>query len=581
MPPSCRPSAHNEPSIIREQALSFWLNLKIARKLIVGFGALILLVGGVLGFISDRVSFLNQSARWTTHTYAVLGTLDQALLGMVNQENGVRGYLVSGEDGLLAPYHMGRTLYEKAFAKVKELSSDNAAQQTRLGHLDALASAWYTGIAKKEIALMADPLTREQARAMEAGGAGKASMDGFRAKLEEIADVEHALLATRATAQAEAVSTTMTAIIGGGAGAIVIAILLGVTLSRGIATPITQMTNAMTTLASGNFSVEIPAQRRKDEVGEMANAVTVFRDNGMEAERLAAAQEAERLAKEVRAQKLAELVRSFEAAVGGTVGALTAAATEMEATAQSMTSTASQTNVQASVVASAAEEMSTNVQTVAASAEGLGASIGEISRQVAHPAEITNQAVREAERTDNIVRALAEGSQKIGDVVSLISSIAAQTNLLALNATIEAARAGDAGKGFAVVASEVKGLAAQTARATGEISHQITQIQTSTAEAVEAIKAIVGTIGEVSRIATSIASAVEEQGAATAEIARSVQQAATGSQEVTSNISGVSMAANETGNAASQVLAAASDLSHQAERLNAEVASFVTNVRAA
>jgi methyl-accepting chemotaxis protein len=221
------------------------------------------------------------------------------------------------------------------------------------------------------------------------------------------------------------------------------------------------------------------------------------------------------------------------------------------------------------------------VQTVAAAAEELTASIHEISRQVAQSAKITGKAVDDARRTDTIVRALADGAQKIGDVVQLITGIAAHTNLLALNATIEAARAGDAGKGFAVVASEVKSLAGQTAKATEEIGAQIRQIQDATGEAVQAINAIGTTIEEVNVIASNIAAAVEEQGAATAEIARNVQQTAASTQKVTVTIASVSQAANDTGAAAGQVLSAAGGLSQQASQLTNEVNDFVAGVRAA
>jgi len=378
-----------------------------------------------------------------------------------------------------------------------------------------------------------------------------------------------------------AVASTRIMLIGLGVGGLALGILLGWLIGVGIARPLVAMTAVMARLANKEWQTDIAGAARKDELGQMARAVTVFRDNGMQTERLAAEQEAERAAKERRASNLAALVKGFEASVSGLVGTLSSAATELEATAQSMTATAGQTNDQAGTVAAAAQEMSANVQTVSASAEELGASINEISRQVAQSAEITLQAVKDAERTDEIVHALADGAQKIGDVVGLINNIAGQTNLLALNATIEAARAGDAGKGFAVVASEVKNLAGQTAKATEEISQQIAQIQNATQEAVAAIKGIVGTIGQVSRIAGSIAAAVEEQGAATAEIARNVQQAANGTQDVTTNISGVSQAANETGAAAGQVLGAAGELSRQAEALSGEVSTFVTQVRAA
>jgi methyl-accepting chemotaxis protein len=350
-----------------------------------------------------------------------------------------------------------------------------------------------------------------------------------------------------------------------------------VTVSR----PITAMTAAMRRLAERDMGVDIAGLGRGDEIGAMAAAVQVFKDNMMKADELAAAQESERRMKEQRAQEIEQLTGQFEGKVAQLVGALSSAATEMEATAQSMSATAEETNQQSVAVAAAAEQASANVQTVATAAEELSSSISEIGRQVAQSAKIADQAVADAQRTDATVRALADGAQKIGDVVTLIQDIAGQTNLLALNATIEAARAGEAGKGFAVVASEVKNLATQTGKATGEIAAQIAQIQTATQDAVGAIQGIGAIIGEISQIATTIASAIEEQGAATQEIARNVQQAAQGTQEVTSNISGVKQSAAATGGAATQVLGAAGQLSEQSAALSGEVDTFLAGVRAA
>ena len=377
-------------------------------------------------------------------------------------------------------------------------------------------------------------------------------------------------------------ATGQTIVAGFGITAALVAAAAGLFLMLTIARPVRAMTVSMRRLSAHDVAVDVPARGRRDEIGQMAGAVEVFRNNMIETERLRAEQEhLEIEAAAVRKAALTQMADGFENRVGAMVGMISAGSTELEATARSMSATAGRTSQQAATVAAAAAEASAGVQAVAAAAEELTASIGEISRQVAQSAQMTGRAVSDTQRTDAIVRALAEGAKKIGDVVSLITNIAGQTNLLALNATIEAARAGDAGKGFAVVASEVKSLATQTGRATEEIGAQISHIQKATREAVEAIGGITGTIEEVSAIATTIASAVEQQGAATQEIARNVQQAARATQDVTVTIGGVSQAANDTGGAAGEVLNAAGDLSRQAERMSAEVVSFVAGVRAA
>jgi len=363
-------------------------------------------------------------------------------------------------------------------------------------------------------------------------------------------------------------------------------LLLGVVLTfwivrSGVTAPLSALGNVMEKLAGGHLEQEIPGTGRKDEVGEMARTVQVFKDNAIRVKAMEQEQESAKLRAEAeRKQAMLSMADTFEAAVMGLVKGVSAQASEMQATAESMSAGARQTSAQAATVAAAAQQATTNVQTVASAAEELSASISEISRQVAEAAKVSTTASEETIRTNVMVEGLAEAADKIGQVVSLINDIASQTNLLALNATIEAARAGDAGKGFAVVAGEVKNLANQTARATEEISSQVATVQEETRRAVGAIRGIATVIEQVRQISSGIASAVEEQGAATQEIARNVQQAAQGTQEVSVNVEGITSTASDTGSAATEVSAASGDLAKNSENLRLEVTRFLDSVRA-
>lgn len=364
---------------------------------------------------------------------------------------------------------------------------------------------------------------------------------------------------------------------------VVVGIVLGFLIGNfGIAAPIGKGIDCLRHLANGDVNVTIFGLDRKDEIGDIATTMQVFKENIVRNRQMEAdAKENEKRAAADKSKAMNDLANLFDASVKGVVNAVSSAATELQSTSAGMSAIAEQTKRQAIAVAAAASQTAANVQTVSSAAEELSSSIGEISSQVSQSAQISSNAVERALQANDKVKELAAAADTIGQVVNLINDIASQTNLLALNATIEAARAGDAGKGFAVVANEVKSLANQTAKATDEIASQIATVQLSTKQAVEAIEGISSVISEINGISTSIASAVEEQSAATTEIARNVDQAAQGMQDVSRSIEGVTDASQESGRSATDVQTAADELGRNSEILRSEVDKFIERVRTA
>ena len=554
--------------------------MRFVTKIGAAFLCVLLTLLGSNALIYQEVSVTERNDASRAATLQVILGLGRLMASIADQETGLRGYVITSDGAFLEPYVKGTARYDVLLAEQRARMSSNPAQESRLATLDQRLQGWRKEVAEREIGLVREG-NAAGARAFAAEGTGRAAMEMIRKQATDIEAQAVEILRSREAAARTSYRSVYAFLWVGTLAAVAIAVVLAWLLNRSIARPIAGMTACMHRLAGGDMTVAVPGAGRGDEVGGMAAAVQVFKDNMIVADRLLAEQEMERAAKEGRAAHLGALVTDFEQQVSSTVGLLFSASVEMETTAQSMNATASHTNEQAGSVVEAAGQASEAVQTVAVAAEQLSGSVAEITRQVTESARMTNETAEEVLRTDTIVRMLSESATHIDGVVSLISGIAGQTNLLALNATIEAARAGEAGKGFAVVASEVKNLASQTAKATSEIAAQIGRVQGAVQDAVAAIAGIVGRVDRIRAIATSIASAVEQQGAATAEISRSVQQTAASTERVALSMATVSRAANDTGEAASLVLGSAGALSRQAEQLTGKVSSFVTSVRSA
>ncbi|KLN60614.1 hypothetical protein WH96_12620 [Kiloniella spongiae] len=540
-------------------------------------------IDAVLMFTKLDAESVGKMLKEVNDTNSIIIQANAVFKAAVDMETGMRGYLLAGHKDFLKPYSDGSVELFKITADLKAVLKDNKEQVELLNQLDGTVKEWQSKVVEPLITLrkkIGSAKTMDDMADLVGEAKGEEYFSAFRASMAAFEKSELSKLESLKVETDGTVTTTNTVIVIATVIAILLGGGLGLLVGRGIAQPIKQMTAVMGRLAGGEKKVDIPGLEREDEVGEMATAVQVFKDNMIRTDELAKEQAEIQQLREERTNRISSLTQDFDSGVSVLLESVGAAVSEMEGTATSMSDIAQQTKERATVVSGAAQEASVNVQSVASATEELSYSIKEISQQVNQSSEMTSKAVAEAGKTDQQIQGLANTADQIGDVVSLISDIAEQTNLLALNATIEAARAGEAGKGFAVVASEVKNLANQTAKATEQISSQIDAVQSDTKSAVTAIQSITSTINEINQIASAIASAVEEQGAATSEISRNIELAANGAGEVTTNIESVSLAANDAGTASEQVSTATRELNTKADNLRGEVEDFLSAIRA-
>lgn len=531
------------------------------------------------------LKLMEQNEAWVEHTYEVIGQANQVLAYAVDMETGMRGYLLAGKEDFLAPYTGGAENFYAAVASLQETVADNPAQVKLLTEIKTTLEEWQAKVTEPTIALrreIGDARTMDDMADLVGEARGKKYFDAFRGVMADFQAEEQALMTARLASKEETVGTTNTVVIACTAFALVFSGFLAWLIGSGIANPLNAMTAAMKRLADGDTSTEVPGAGRRDEIGDMAGAVQVFKDNAIEKERLEEEQrEAElRTAEEKRLAQI-QMADDLEDAVKAVVQSIAGAAVQMRDTAQNMAQISDDASHKSTSVAGATEEASANVQTVAAASEEMSSSIAEISRQVDTALGVASNAETTSGDATETMKALADMAQNVGTVVNMINDIAEQTDLLALNATIEAARAGEAGKGFAVVASEVKSLASQTAKATSDIEEQVNAMQAATNSSVQSIDEIRTVITQISETSSSIASAIQQQNSSTQEISRNAQEAAVGTQDVANNISVVQMSVQKTGDAASEVLTAAEQLSSQAEELDQKIDGFLDRLRAA
>jgi methyl-accepting chemotaxis protein len=554
--------------------------MKISRKLALSFSILIITTLLMAVFSFSAINEIKSADRQSDVVRLTAQTYQRYQESFSEQRQGLLYYLLTGDRAGLKEYEEFSPVLAKYFRELKGLSAGLEGIETQVNQLGQFYDEWASVYASEQIRLMRNHITVNQARAVEVTGEPRKLIANFEqtamALSKKLDQITQNALDTKETAIAR---FSMTIFVSVGF-LIASAVFFGVMLTRVIAGPIERMTNVMGNLADGQLDVAIRGADRKDEIGGMARAVEVFKQNAVEQRALQEKDEELQRQERERHKEIEKLAQQFDEKMKIGLAIVSRSVAEVMETSSTMAGNAVETGALSQDASTAIEEASANIQTVSSASTELSSSIEEISRQMSQASEVSRAAVTEVEQVNSRVNALNEAAVSIGQVVQIISDIAEQTNLLALNATIESARAGEAGKGFAVVASEVKNLANQTGQATNEISQKIDEIQRETGSAAEAVLGIGETIRRIDELTAVVAAAVEQQGAATNEIARNVDEAAQGTNQVSNVVLSVAQAADETGRLAEGQKETVCDLEKNNDVLKTDISSFLSAVKA-